>query len=257
VSAAWASDHGGRHPAKLGGMTQDADDTDGRRAPSIRRAIAFDYRRSTWAHRVALLGVALWLAYEWGPGNETVTPWLLVNIIGRNEGAVAIPLTALVGFAFTTTQQLASGVTALTGFSMFERTADAAWERLHGDAPTAPLEWSRLGWGTRALMVFGLGTTAVALTQIMSTGHVGVRRHMRVIVQSALLCGSLVGFTGGVVATLAVLGRGSDRMSGVTQWLLDVLGNPLLWLGLVVVGALVQLARRRLASRASRRHRDG
>jgi hypothetical protein len=220
---------------------------EGPRAPSIRSAIAFDYRRSSWARRASLLGVALWLAYEWGPGNETVTPWLLVNIIGHNDGAVAIPLTALVGFAFTTTQQFASGVTALSGFSMFERTADAAWQRLHGDAPVAPLEWSRLGWGARALMVFGLGTTAVALTQIMSTGHVGVRRHLRVIVQSAVLCGALVGLTGGVVAALAVLGRGSSRMSGATDWLLDVLGNPLLWLGFVVVGATVQLARRRIA----------
>jgi hypothetical protein len=217
------------------------------RAPSIRRAIAFDWRRSSWARRSALLAVALWLAYEWGPGNETVTPWLLVKIIGHNDGSVAIPLTALVGFAFTTTQQLASGVTALAGFSMFERTADAAWQRLHGEDAVAPLEWSRLGWGARALLVFGLGTTAVALTQIMSTGHVGVRRHLRVIVQSAVLCGALVGVTGGVVAWLAVLGRGSSRMSGATEWLLDVLGNPLLWLGFVVVGALIQLARRRYA----------
>ena len=217
------------------------------RAPSIRRAIAFDWRRSSWARRASLLAVAAWLGYEWGPGNETVTPWLLVRIIGQNDGAVAIPLTALLGFAFTTSQQFASGVTALTGFSMFERTADAAWQRLHGEDAVAPLEWSRLGWGARGVMVFGLGTTAVALTQIMSTGHVGVRRHLRVITHSALLCGFLVGLTGGVVATLAVLGRGSSRMSGATEWLLDVLGNPLLWLAFVVVGAVIQLARRQFA----------
>ena len=192
-----------------------------------------------------MLGVAAWLGYEWGPGNETVTPWLLVRIIGQHDGAVAIPLTALLGFAFTTSQQFASGVTALAGFSMFERTADAAWQRLHGEDAVAPLEWSRLGWGARGVMVFGLGTTAVALTQIMSTGHVGVRRHMRVIVQSAVLCGGLVGFTGGVVASLAVLGRESSRMSGATEWLLDVLGNPLLWLGFVIVGAAIQFARRK------------
>lgn len=230
-------------------MIGEAHDVDDPGALGIRRAIAFDYRRSNWLHRAALLAVALWLAYEWGPGNETVTPWLLVRIIGHNDGSVAIPLTALVGFAFTTAQQLASGITALFGFSMFERTADASWQRLHGDSPTAPLEWSRLGWGTRGVMVFGLGTTAVALTQIMSTGHVGVRRHVPVIVQSAVLCGSLVGFLGGVVAWLAVLGRGSERMSGATEWLLDVLGNPLLWLGLVLIGALAQLVRRWVSNR--------
>jgi hypothetical protein len=219
------------------------------RSPSIRSALAYDYRRSSWARRAALGAVALWLAYEWGPGNETVTPWLVVTIIGHSDGAITIPFTMLVGFSFTTTQQLASGVTGLAGFSMFERTAGAAWERLHGDSPTAPLEWSRLGWGARSLVVFGLGTTAVALTQIVSTGQVGVRRHLRVIVQSALLCGVLVGLTGGLVASLAVLGRSSKRMSGATEWLLDVLGNPLLWLGFVVVGAAVQLVRRWFARR--------
>lgn len=207
----------------------------------------FDYRRSSWGRRASLLAVALWLAYEWGPGNETVTPWLVVNVIGRTDGAQAIPITMLLGFTFTTVQQLASGATALSGFSMFERTAGAAWERLHGDAETAPLEWSRLGWGARGIMVFGLGTTAVALTQIMSTGKVGVRRHLPVIIQSAFLCGLLVGFLGGVVASLAVLGRNSSRMSGATEWMLDVLGSPLLWLGAVVLGAIVHFARRWLA----------
>jgi hypothetical protein len=224
-------------------MTEEANELSDRQATSIRSAIAFDFRRSTSSRRLALMAVALWLIYEWGPGNETVTPWLVFNIIGRNDGVGVIPITALVGFAFTSTQQLASGATALTGFSMFERTARAAWERLHGNAPTAPLEWSRLNWGTRSVVVFGLGTTAVALTQIMSTGHVGVRRHMRVIVQSALLCGVLVGATGGLVAGLAVLGRRSDRMSGTTDWLLDVLGSPLLWLGIVVVGLGAQAVR--------------
>jgi hypothetical protein len=227
---------------------------EGAPATSVWRAILFDYRRSSWTRRFSLLGVAMWLAYEWGPGNETVTPWLLVRIIGQNEGAVAIPLTALVGFTFTTVQQLASGATALSGFSMFERTAGAAWERLHGDSPTAPLEWSRLGWGTRSVVVFGLGTTAVALTQIMSTGQVGVRRHMPVIIQSAVLCGLFVGTTGGVVATLAVLGRESSRMSGATEWLLDVLGNPLLWLGFVIVGAVVHLIRRLITRARARAH---
>jgi hypothetical protein len=217
------------------------------RASTIRSAILFDYRRSTWARRASLLAVALWLAYDWGPGNETVTPWLVVNVIGHSEGAKAIPVTALIGFLFTTTQQLASGATALSGFSLFERTAGAAWERLHGDAETAPLEWSRLGWGARAILVFGLGTSAVALTQIMSTGKVGVRRHIRVIIQSAFLCGLLVGLLGGIVASLAVLGRNSSRMSGATEWLLDVLGSPLLWLALVILGGIVHFVRRWIA----------
>jgi hypothetical protein len=230
----------------LGGMTGEHHD-EPVRAPGLRQAIAVDFRTSDWRHRAALLAVALWMVYEWGPGNETVTPWLTVNVVGRIDGVQTIPITALIVFGFTTLQQLASGFTALAGFSMFERTSGAAWQRLRGNAETAPTEWSRLGWVTRGVVVFGLGTTAVALTQIMSTGVVGVKRHSRVIVQSAVLCGAVVGLLAALVASLAVIGRATPALEGATEWLLDVLGSPLLWLGIVVVGTAVHFVRRAIA----------
>ena len=78
--------------------------------------------------------MVLWVTYEWGPGNETFTPWLLAQVIAGTDSAWVIPLTALVGFGFTAAQQLASGFTALAGFSMFDRTSRAAWNRLRGQS---------------------------------------------------------------------------------------------------------------------------
>jgi hypothetical protein len=181
-----------------------------------------------------------WVAYEWGPGNETFTPWLLAYVIAGTDSAWVIPLTALVGFTFTAAQQLASGFTALAGFSMFDRTARAAWTRLRGQSSTVPGEWSRLGWGARSAIVFPLGTTSVALIQIMTTGEVGVRRHRRVIASSALLCATLVGLLGGMAAGLAHIGRNVPALEGTTDWILRVLGNPLFWLGLIVISVLVR-----------------
>ncbi|MGE3587846.1 MAG: hypothetical protein AB7L17_09000 [Ilumatobacteraceae bacterium] len=211
---------------------------------TISRAIRDDFRRSHWPRRLAQTAVVLWMVYEWGPGNESVTPWLVFWVIGESDGVSTIPTTALVGFTFTTVQQLASGATALAGFSTFEDTARSAWARLRGDDDVAPMEWSRLGWWARIPIVFALGTTAVALTQIMSTGQVGVRRHLPVITKSAVLCGSVVGLLGAIVASLAVVGRRWSRAEGTTDWLLDVLGSPLLWLSLVVLLAIVHFVRR-------------
>ena len=132
---------------------------------SLRGAIAADFRDATWRQRLALVAVAFWLAYEWGPGNETVTPLILLRILRDSSGAETIVVTAAVGFAFTTAQQVLSGLTALLAFSMFTRSANAAWQRLGGGA-----EWSTLQWPARAAIAFGLGTTAVALTQTVSTG---------------------------------------------------------------------------------------
>lgn len=210
----------------------------------IRVAVTADFRTAVWLRRVALVAVVGWLIYEWGAGNETVTPWLLAKVISDTKGSIAIPLTAAIGFGFTTLQQLASGFTALTGFSIFERTSSAAWQRLRGPNDTAPGEWSGLTTVGRCALVFGLGTTAVALVQIMATGKVGVRRHASVVIQSALLCGTLVGCIGALAASVAVLGRNVHSLAGTTEWVLRILGNPLFWVGLLLLGVAVNLLRR-------------
>jgi hypothetical protein len=118
---------------------------------------------------------------------------------------------------------------------MFDRTARAGWNRLRGRSATVPGEWSSLGWGARSAIVFPLGSTSVALIQIMTTGEVGVRRHRRVVVSSAFLCATLVGVLAAVAAGLALVGRNVPELEGATNWILRVLGNPLFWIGLIVV----------------------
>lgn len=214
-------------------------------APALRSAVVADFRASSSWRRFTLIGVVCWLAYEWGPGNETVTPWIIANIIHHNSGLMVIPVTAFVGFAFTTLQQLASGFTALAGFSLFDRSSRAAMTRLRRSIDGAPTAWDDLSRGARCALVFGLGTTAVALIQITLTGEVGVRRHASVIRRSAMLCGAIVAAVAATAATVAYVGRRIGPLAGPTDFVLRLLGNPLLWLGLIVVGMCVNVLRRR------------
>ena len=216
--------------------------------PALRAAVTADFRASEPLRRVALCGVVFWLAYEWGIGNEVVTPWLLARVINDRPGVEAIPAAIIVGFAFTVLQQLLAGVTALAGFSLFHRTAHAAWQRLGAQFGSIPGEWSKLGLFSRSVLVFGLGTTAVALVQITTTGEVGVRRHGRAVTESAVLCGAIVGLVAGGVGALAVVGRRIDMLAPFTEWMLRVLGNPLFWLGLLVLVAMVNVIRHRASS---------
>ena len=216
--------------------------------PALRAAITADFRASQPLRRLALCAVVFWLAYEWGIGNEVVTPWLLARVINDRPGLEAIPAAIVVGFVFTTLQQLLAGVTALAGFSMFDRTARAAWQRLGTQFDSIPGEWSTLGLFGRSVLVFGLGTTAVALVQITTTGEVGVKRHGRAVTESAVLCGAAVALVAGAVGALAVAGRRIEMLAPLTEWMLRVLGNPLFWLGLLVLAAVVNLARRRASS---------
>ena len=145
----------------------------------------------------------------------------------------------MVGFVFTACQQLASGFTAAAGFAMFARSARAAWTKLAARLGRAPGDWTQSSWITRAIVVFTLGTTAVVLVQLATTGEVGVRRHRRAIVQAALLCALMVGAVAAVAATMADIGRRVSWMQSPTDGILRVLGNPLFWVGVVLIVALI------------------
>ncbi len=207
----------------------------------MRDAIAADFRTSAWPSRMALLGVCAWLAYEWGPGNETVTSWALASLVERYDGAAAVLAAAAFAFGFTTLQQTASGLTALAGFSLLERTSAASWERLRRAESRLVGGWSSMGLGTRSAIVFGLGTTAVALMQIVTTGTTGVRRHVRAVLSSAVLCGLLVMVLGTSAALLVEIGRSIDALAGPTERLVSVLASPWPWRGLAAALVVLQI----------------
>ncbi len=212
---------------------------------SIRSALAADLRDAPARRRLVLVGVIVWLAYEWGPGNETVTPWLLARLLRDHEGGAAVGVTVAVGVGFTTLQQLLSGFTALAGFAAFRRTAAAAWARLHDRRGGAPAGWDSLGWLPRAALAFGLGTTAVALVEVVTSGRSSAAGHRRAVTTSAVLCGAVVGLIAALTSALVVLGRRVEVLASPTNRLLGILGSPWTWLGLLAAGALVGHLRRR------------
>lgn len=184
--------------------------------------------------------------YEWGLGNETVTPWLLVRVVALSSGVWSVVATGVVGFVFTTCQQMAAGFTTAAGFSMFRGTARSAWRVLQTRLDETPRGWAQLSWVARALVVFTLGTTAVVLIQMSVTGDTGVRRHRRTVVQAALLCGVLVGAVGASAAGLVWLGRSVPASRAATDVIVRVLGNPLFWIGLLALLVAVKALRRRI-----------
>lgn len=209
-------------------------------APRFHATVAADLRTSGWRQRVLLVLAVGWIGYEWGLGNETVTPWLLSWVISEQRGWSTIVVAGAVGFVFTLIQQLLSGLSVLAGFSVFERSANAAWGRLARRVDPERLRWDGANLAYRTVIVFTLGATAVALLQIVSSGRVGVAVHRRAVVQAAFLCATAVGVIGSLAGAIGHVGRSIDVLSAPTDWVLRVLGNPLLWIGLIVLYFLAQ-----------------
>jgi hypothetical protein len=215
-------------------------------APSAWASVRDDFGSSTGRQRVLLVATVGWIVYEWGFGNETVTPWILVQVVAATSGAWSVVAAAAVGFAFTLAQQLVSGFTAVYGFAMFRRTALAAELALRSRLNRDPQGWDRRGLLTRALIVYSLGTTAVVLIESTATGAVDPARQRAVAVRGAVLCATIVGVLAALLATGVVVGRTVSWLVGPTEWLLRVLGNPLFWIGLLVIVLASNAVRRRV-----------
>jgi sulfite exporter TauE/SafE len=129
---------------------------------------------------------------------------------------------------------------------MFRRTASAARRSLRSRLDHEPRAWDDQRIGTKVLVVFALGTTAVVLIESTTTGAVGLARQRRVVAQAALLVASIVAVIAAVGATAVLIGRRVSWLESPTEWLLRVLGNPLLWIGLLAAVLSISAIRRRV-----------
>lgn len=95
-------------------------------------------------------------------------------------------------------------------------------------------------WG-RFLLAFALGSSAVVLVTA-AQGVTTTSRLIRLAAHAAALIGLGVFFVGFLIGTLDWLGR-KYGWGGVTDPLVRVLTNPLLYIGLFVTNAVLQHAR--------------
>ena len=198
------------------------------------RAALADLRSATLVQLLALVTVCAWLAFEWGPGNEIAVPTILMSVLNRIAGPEAILIMPIAGFAVGFGLQLVSGLIAAVGFSMLNHTSKAAWAMLQRWRPESESrDFLSLGWPGRWGVAFFIGTTAVVLIQLFTTGEAAASRHVRAVLISASLVGATIGAIALAVATAVVLGRRYPTAEPYVDSTVDLLSNPLFWIGLL------------------------
>jgi len=212
---------------------------------TLRHAVAADLRSAKASEYAAMAGLGAGLAYEWGPGNESVVSWLAANLIDDAEGwnSILVPATVSAGLALV--QQVAAGLIALHAFRSFRRTQQAALLRFDHHS------WLHVEPGVRRLAVtsFLLGATAVALAAAIRDGartsrqtNTGRREVLTGAAGSAAITLALVAG----VASIALLGRSYASTAPVTERVVDIAANPLVWSGAIALYLLGVVVRRRV-----------
>lgn len=202
-------------------------------------AAGADLRSARPTQVLALVIVVAWLVFEWGPGNEITIPTLLMGLLNRLEGNEALLIMPIAGFALGLGLQLFSGLVAAVGFSMLDHTAKAAWFTLRQWRPASETkDFMALGWVGRWGVAFFVGTTAVVLMQLFTTGEARASRHLRAVVTSAILVGLTISAIATVVTGAVVLGRRYAAAEPYVDGVVSLLSNPLFWIAVLAVGLL-------------------
>lgn len=210
----------------------------------LRKAASDDFNNSGIAKKVGLAATAAWLAYEWGPGNETLTPILGGAVINNVNGPLGIAATAAITGGFTFLQQVASGATVAATATQFPNLAESTFNKFFVDKDHPELNakpWQHLPLTTRLLYGFTMGTTFVASREAAVTGQTEFKKTMPRVVGSAALTGTMVAAIAGSVEALDTYGHNLPlKIAGLKldELFIDVVTNPVTWLGLLGVSAV-------------------
>lgn len=219
------------------------------RIKALLGAGAEDYKGASTLQKLGLFATAAFLAYEWGPGNETVTPLIAAQVLNRTEGTWGAVATAAIAGGVTYSEQRVSGELAAYAGSAFPKTADKALGLFDaGEKDDAKHKsWGDLPRKTRFGYAFFLGSTFAAVREAVVTGGTDYRNLRKAAHSSALTAGATVAVTGGAAGILKDVSAGTP-LESTSEFVVNTAANPLTWLGLLGASALVNRIKRKHAT---------
>lgn len=198
-----------------------------------------DFKTAGLGQKLGLLAMAGWFAYEWGPGNEAVTPIIAGQVLNHTNGIAAPLATSAIAGAFTFVQQTASGVTTAYTESTFPKLAETSYKLFNEDedGENKHKEWKDLPAATKFFYAFLIGTTWSVTREAVVTGNEDKAKLYRTALGSAAVAGTAVAGIGMAAGALKWKADGTS-FQPYSDWIIDKMENPLTWLGLFGAAAL-------------------
>lgn len=193
-------------------------------------------RLQRFGRKLGIVATMGWLAYEWGPGNETVTPILAGQVINTVNGPQGIVTAAGITAGFTFIQQVMSGGTLAATATQYPNAAKQVSEFTQDtDNPELSAKpWKDLSLRKRFLYAFTMGTTFIATREAGVTGEVKFRETMKRVVGSAALSACGVGvLAAGVESVDSYAENAPQAIETGSEIAVSIATNPLTWLGLL------------------------
>lgn len=217
---------------------------DPRRDPetlSLWQTIRSDFSASIGWKLPIVLGLLLWMAFQWGFGNDTILASAAastVDVLDDREtwgsGLSAAVGAALVALAFWATTQLIDVVVMLVGLSHLPAITDRLSRFLRRKGWVTP--YADMRWSTRWIIAYATGASVVCLVDVFATGRPGLRGRWPMVAATIALSAITVGLVVGAIAGVAMVAIRIPATEAAAEVFIRFAKNPLTWI--IIFGAV-------------------
>ena len=167
--------------------------------------------------------------YEYGPGNETVTPLITGPVIDSVNGIGGLALTTTIAAGSVISQQLCAGYLSRKVISSFPEVTDTIYKHISDDGDEF-IGYRELPRSHRISNAFFLGSTYNVLREAAIKEEKNENELKSISRSSAFISGSAVGAT---AFSVDLINQTFPENSSV-QFGIDVISHPALWISLGV-----------------------
>ena len=193
---------------------------------------------------LAVFGVLVWMAFQWGLGNDILLPSIAATAFDTiddgsawSRGFIAVGAAAAAGFVFWTITQLIDVIVVMTGLRLLPAMTERLSRFLRAKGWVTPYRDMR--WSTRWIIAYASGASLLCLVDVLATGRQGMRDRKKMASSAILLSAGSVGVVVGLVAAAAMVGKRVPATADEADDFVRYARNPLMWIGVFVVVFLI------------------
>ncbi len=222
--------------------------------PSLWSTIKGDFANATGARVLGVLGMMIWMAFQWGWGNDVLLPPIVARAFDAIDDSStwpsaigAIGAGTVAGSGFWGITQAFDGVVVLAGFGLIPATTARISRTLRRHGLVKP--YHELSFGTRFFVAYLSGASVLCLIDVMATGRPGLQPRRRILAEAVAMAVAGVAIVIVVITSAIAIGARVPATEGAAEFVVRYARNPLTWLALYGTLALGSAIAGRLRGR--------
>ncbi len=229
---------------------------------SVWQTVRADIRRASGSRLAGVVLVLLWMAFQWGWGNDVLLPTIVGRVFDAIDdgdqwrtGGAAVGAATAAGSLFWAVTQFIDGVVVLTGTRLIPGVTRRISAALGRQGWTKP--YADISLPTRIVIAYVSGASALCLLDVFASGREGLRGRKAMLGEAVLLAVASVGAVILIVTVALAVGARIPATEPAASVVVRLVQNPLTWIVLYGGGMAVSAAVSRLMPGPSERAKTG